>query len=112
LIHHSTGISTNTVVPWTNSEHTVRLPPRAAPALPDLLAHRDFDILLVDTADRLACKKKDLDFLMARLDKCGVTCVATTWTWDYLAQYMRHCYGRHSYRTKGCKVYAQLDAEA
>lgn len=77
------------------------------PAFLDMLAHPGFDVLLVAATDRITRRKKDLDFLMALLDKCGVTCVAATWTWDYLSQYMRHCY-----RTKGCKVYACLDAEA
>ncbi len=77
------------------------------PALLDLLAHPDFDLLVVQSTDRLATKKKDLDFLMALLDKSDVVCVATSWTWDYLSQYMRHCY-----RAKGCEIYKQLDAEA
>ena len=74
------------------------------PALLELLSHHDFEILVVDTTDRLARTKKDLDFLMALLDKLGITCVAATWSMDYLAQYVRHYY-----RTKGNKIYALLD---
>ena len=74
------------------------------PALLELLARHDFEILVVDTTDRLARSKKELDFLMALLDKLGITCVAATWSMDYLAQYVRHYY-----RTKGNKIYALLD---
>ena len=76
------------------------------PALLEILARHDFEILVVDTTDRLARTKKDLDFLMALLDKLGITCVAATWSMDYLAQYVRHYY-----RTKGNKIYALLDQD-
>ena len=74
------------------------------PGLLEWLSHPDFQVLVVDTTDRLARKKRDLDFLLALLNKLGITCIAATWSWDYLAQYMRHYY-----RTKGNKIYAQLD---
>lgn len=74
------------------------------PGLLELLAHPDFQVLVIDTTDRLTRKKSDLDFLMALLDKLGITCVAATWSMDYLAQYMRHYY-----RVNGNKLYALLD---
>jgi hypothetical protein len=60
---------------------------------------------IVDRTDRLACKKTDLDFLLALLEERGVTCVPATWSWEPLAQYMRWWY-----RSKGNPVYAQLEA--
>ena len=75
------------------------------PGLVSLLAEQDFDILVLDKTDRLTCKKKDLDFLLALLEKRGVTCVPATWSWEPLAQYMRWWY-----RLKGSPVYASLDA--
>ena len=74
------------------------------PALLEILAQHNFEILIVDTMDRLARTKKDLDFIIAFLDKLDITCVAATWSMDYLAQYVRHYY-----RTKGNKIYALLD---
>jgi len=73
------------------------------PDLLELLGHPDFQVLVIDTTDRLTRKKSDLDFLMALLDKLGITCVAATWSMDYLAQYMRHYY-----RVNGNKLYALL----
>jgi hypothetical protein len=75
------------------------------PGLVSLLAEQDFDILVLDKTDRLTCNKKDLDFLLALLEKRGVTCVPATWSWEPLAQYMRWYY-----RLKGSPVYASLDA--
>lgn len=74
------------------------------PSLLELIAQPDFEVLVVDTTDRLTCKKQDLDFMLALFDKLGITCLAATWSWDYLAQYMRHCF-----RAKGNKIYALLD---
>jgi Resolvase, N terminal domain len=75
------------------------------PALIALLSEIKFDVLIVDRTDRLACKKADLDFLLALLEEHGVTCVPATWSWEPLAQYMRWWY-----RSKGNTVYAQLEA--
>jgi hypothetical protein len=75
------------------------------PGLLAALSNPDFEILIVDRTDRLTCKKKDLNFLMALLEKHGVTCVPATWSWEPLAQYMRWWY-----RLRGNLVYALLDA--
>ena len=75
------------------------------PGLLALLADLDFEVLMVDRTDRLTCKKKDLDFLVALLEKHGVTCVPSTWSWEPLAQYMRWWY-----RLRGSPVYASLDS--
>ncbi len=75
------------------------------PALIAILADPKFDLLVVDRTDRLACKKSDLDFLLALLEEHGITCVPATWSWEPLAQYMRWWY-----RSKSNPVYAQLDA--
>jgi hypothetical protein len=75
------------------------------PGLPELLSRSDFDILIVDRTDRLTGKKKDLDFLLALLEKRGITCVPATWSWEPLAQYMRWWY-----RLKADPVYALLDS--
>ncbi len=75
------------------------------PGLVSLLADLDFDVLVVDRTDRLACKKEDLDFLLALLEEHNITCVPATWSWEPLAQYMRWWY-----RRKENPVYAQLDA--
>ncbi len=77
------------------------------PGLIALLSDTDFDVLIVDRTDRLACKKSDLDFVLALLEERGVTCVPATWSWEPLAQYMRWWY-----RSKGNTVYAQLEAVA
>ena len=77
------------------------------PGLIALLSNTEFDVLIIDRTDRLACKKEDLDFLLALLDERNVTCVPATWSWEPLAQYMRWWY-----RTKGNPVYAQLEAAA
>ena len=75
------------------------------PGLPALLSRSDFDILIVDRTDRLTGKKKDLDFLLALLEKRGITCVPATWSWEPLAQYMRWWY-----RLRADPVYALLDS--
>jgi hypothetical protein len=75
------------------------------PGLPALLSRSDFEILIVDRTDRLTGKKKDLDFLLALLEKRGITCVPATWSWEPLAQYMRWWY-----RLRGDAVYALLDS--
>jgi hypothetical protein len=75
------------------------------PGLLALLSALDFEILIVDRTDRLTCKKKDLDFLLALLEKRGITCVPATWSWEPLAQYMRW-----SYRRRANPVYALLDS--
>ena len=75
------------------------------PGLPALLSRPDFEILIVDRTDRLTGKKRDLDFLLALLEKRGITCVPATWSWEPLAQYMRWWY-----RLKANAVYAQLDS--
>lgn len=75
------------------------------PGLPALLSRLDFEILIVDRTDRLTGKKKDLDFLLALLEKRGITCVPATWSWEPLAQYMRRWY-----RLRGDPVYALLDS--
>jgi hypothetical protein len=75
------------------------------PALLELLSRLDFDVLLVDTAERLTRKKKDLDLIMALLAKRNITCVGATWSWDFVSQYMRHCY-----RLQGNPLYAHCDA--
>ncbi len=75
------------------------------PGLLALLSDLDFEILIVDRTDRLTCKKKDLDFLLALLEKHGVTCVPATWSWEPLAQYMRWWY-----RLRASPVYAVLDS--
>jgi hypothetical protein len=75
------------------------------PGLPALLSRLDFEILIVDRTDRLTCKKKDLDFLLALLEKRGITCVPATWSWEPLAQYMRWWY-----RLRANPVYALLDS--
>jgi hypothetical protein len=75
------------------------------PGLVSLLANLDFDVLVIDRTDRLACKKEDLDFLLAFLDEHNITCVPATWSWEPLSQYMRWWY-----RGKENPVYAQLDA--
>jgi len=77
------------------------------PGLPALLSRLDFEILIVDRTDRLTCKKKDLDFLLALLEKRGITCVPATWSWEPLAQYMRWWY-----RLRVNPVYALLDSSA
>ena len=76
------------------------------PALIALLADAKFDVLLVDRTDRLACKKSQLDFLLALLQEHGVTCVPATWSWEPIAQYMRQWY-----RRRGNPVYAQLESQ-
>lgn len=75
------------------------------PGLVALLADLDFDVLVIDRTDRLACKKEDLDFLLALLEEHKVTCVPATWSWEPISQYMRWWY-----RRRGSPVYAQLDA--
>jgi hypothetical protein len=75
------------------------------PGLLALLSNLDFEILIVDRTDRLTCKKKDLDFLLALLEKHGITCVPATWSWEPLAQYMRWWY-----RLRANPVYALLDS--
>ena len=77
------------------------------PGLLALLADLDFEVLVVDRTDRLTAKKKDLDFLLALLEKRGITCVPATWSWEPLAQYMRWWY-----RLRASPVYAALDAPA
>jgi hypothetical protein len=77
------------------------------PGLPALLSRLDFEILIVDRTDRLTRKKKDLDFLLALLEKRGITCVPATWSWEPLAQYMRWWY-----RLRANPVYALLDSSA
>lgn len=77
------------------------------PGLPALLSRLDFEILIVDRTDRLTCKKKDLDFLLALLEKRGITCVPATWSWEPLAQYMRWWY-----RLRANPVYALLDSSS
>ena len=77
------------------------------PSLPSLLSGIGFEILVIDRTDRLTTKKKDLDFLLALLEKSGVTCVPATWSWEPLAQYMRWWY-----RRRGNPVYAALDSSA
>jgi hypothetical protein len=77
------------------------------PGLPALLSRLDFEILIVDRTNRLTCKKKDLDFLLALLEKRGITCVPATWSWEPLAQYMRWWY-----RLRANPVYALLDSSA
>jgi Resolvase, N terminal domain len=76
------------------------------PGLIALLSGTAFDVLIVDRTDRLACKKSDLDFLLALFEEHGVTCVPATWSWEPLAQYMRQWY-----RSKGSPMYARLEAE-
>ena len=73
------------------------------PGLIALVSSLDFEILIVDRTDRLTCKKKDLDFLLALLETHGVTCVPATWSWEPLAQYMRWWY-----RLRANPVYALL----
>jgi hypothetical protein len=73
--------------------------------LPTLLSGLGYEILVVDKTDRLTTKKKDLDFLLALLEKHGITCVPATWSWEPLAQYMRWWY-----RRRANPVYAQLDS--
>jgi hypothetical protein len=75
------------------------------PGLPALISRLDFEILIVDRTDRLTSKKKDLDFLLALLEKHGITCVPATWSWEPLAQYMRWWY-----RLRADPVYALLDS--
>ena len=75
------------------------------PGLLALLSSLDFEVLVVDRTDRLTCKKKDLDFLLALLERHGVTCVPATWSWEPLAQYMRWWY-----RLRSNAVYALLDS--
>jgi len=75
------------------------------PGLIAMLAELGFEVLVIDRTDRLACKKEDLDFLLALLDEHGITCVPATWSWEPLAQYMRWWY-----RTKGNAIYSKLDA--
>ena len=75
------------------------------PGLIALLANLDFEILIVDRTDCLTCKKNDVDFLLALLEKHDITCVPATWSWEPLAQYMRWWY-----RRKANPVYAALDA--
>ncbi len=77
------------------------------PALIELLSDTNFDVLIVDRTDRLACKKSHLDFLLAFLEERGVTVVPATWSWEPLAQYMRWWY-----RSKDNPIYARLEAEA
>jgi len=76
------------------------------PSLPTLLSGLGYEILIVDKTDRLTTKKKDLDFLLALLEKHGITCVPATWSWEPLAQYMRWWY-----RRRANPVYAQLDSD-
>jgi hypothetical protein len=75
------------------------------PGLPELLSRSDFEILIIDRTDRLTGKKKDLDFLLALLEKRGITCVPATWSWEPLAQYMRRWY-----RLRADPIYALLDS--
>jgi hypothetical protein len=75
------------------------------PGLLALLSSLDFEILVVDRTDRLTCKKKDLNFLLALLEEHGITCVPATWSWEPLAQYMRWWY-----RLRANPVYALLDS--
>jgi len=75
------------------------------PGLLALLSSQDFEILVVDRTDRLTCKKKDLNFLLALLERRGVTCVPASWSWEPLAQYMRWWY-----RLRASPVYAALDS--
>jgi len=74
------------------------------PSLPTLLSGLGYEVLIVDRTDRLTTKKKDLDFLLALLEKHGITCVPATWSWEPLAQYMRWWY-----RRRANPVYALLD---
>ena len=74
------------------------------PSLPALLSGLGFEILVVDRTDRLTTKKKDLDFLLALMEKHGITCVPATWSWEPMAQYMRWWY-----RRRANPVYALLD---
>jgi hypothetical protein len=75
------------------------------PGLLALLSRLDFEVLVVDRTDRLTCKKKDLNFLLAMLEQRGITCVPATWSWEPLAQYMRWWY-----RLRANPVYALLDS--
>jgi hypothetical protein len=75
------------------------------PGLLALLSAPDFEVLILDRTDRLTTRKKDLDFLLALLEKRGVTCVPATWSWEPLAQYMRWWY-----RLRSNPVYALLDS--
>jgi hypothetical protein len=75
------------------------------PGLVSMLATLDFQVLIVDRTDRLACRKEDLDFLLALFEEHGITCVPATWSWEPLSQYMRWWY-----RRRENPVYAQLDA--
>ncbi len=70
-----------------------------------LLSSLDFEVLVLDRTDRLTCKKKDLNFLLAFFEEHGITCVPATWSWEPLAQYMRWWY-----RLRGNPVYAMLDS--
>lgn len=74
------------------------------PALLELLSRLDFDVLLVDTAERLTRRKKDLDLILALLSKRNITCVCATRSWDFWSQYMR----RH-YRMQENPLYAYGD---
>jgi Resolvase, N terminal domain len=76
------------------------------PGLIALLSDVAFDVLIVDRTDRLACKRSDLDFLLALLEEQGVTVVPATCSWEPIAQYMREWY-----RSRGNGVYARLEAE-
>jgi site-specific DNA recombinase len=53
------------------------------PSLPTLLSGLGYEVLIVDRTDRLTTKKKDLDFLLALLEKHGITCVPATWSWSH-----------------------------
>jgi hypothetical protein len=77
------------------------------PGLLALLSSQGFEIVIVDRADRLTCKKKDLNFLLALLERRGITCVPATWSWEPLAQYMRWWY-----RLRASPVYALLDSSS
>jgi hypothetical protein len=77
------------------------------PGLVALLSSQGFEIVIVDRADRLTCKKKDLNFLLALLERHGITCVPATWSWEPLAQYMRWWY-----RLRASPVYALLDSSS
>jgi hypothetical protein len=77
------------------------------PGLLALLSNQGFEIVIVDRPDRLTCKKKDLNFLLALLERRGITCVPATWSWEPLAQYMRWWY-----RLRASPVYALLDSSS
>lgn len=62
------------------------------PALLELLSRLDFQVLLLDTAERLTRRRNDLDLILALLSKRNITCVCATRSWDFWSQYMRRYY--------------------